>query len=63
MRLIFGDMTKEFNIFNLERQPKDINDHNFEVNFIENLTTEHEKSMEINTEREFDMESEDFNLD
>ena len=35
----------------------------FEVNSIENLTSEHEKSMEIETEAEFDLEAEDFNLD
>ena len=56
-------MTKEVNVFNLGRQPRDINDHTFEVNSIENLTNEHEKSMEIETEAEFDLESEDFNLD
>ena len=56
-------MTKEVYVFNLERQPRDINDQNFEVNSIENLTSEHEKNMEIETETEFDLESEDFNLD
>ena len=35
----------------------------FEVNFIENLTSEHEESMEMDTKSEFDLESEDFNLD
>ena len=35
----------------------------FEVNSIKNLTNEHEESMEIETEAEFDLESEDFNLD
>ena len=63
MRLTFGDMTKEVNIFNLGRQPRDINYQTFEVNSIENLTSEHEKRMEIETEAEFDLESEDFNLD
>ena len=63
MRLTFGDMTKEVNVFNLERQPSDINDQTFEVNSIENLTSEHEESMEIETEVEFDLEAEDFNLD
>ena len=38
----------------------DINDQTFEVNSIENLTSEHEESMEIETEAEFDLESEDF---
>ena len=35
----------------------------FEVNSIENLTNEHEENMEIETNAEFDLESEDFNLD
>ena len=55
-------MTKEVNVFNLERQIRDINDQTFEVNSIENLTSEHEKSMEIETEVEFDLESKNFNL-
>ena len=63
MRLTFGDMTKEVNVFNLGRQPKDVNDQTFEVNSIENLTSEHEKSREMKIEAEFDLESEDFNLD
>jgi len=63
MRLTFGDMTKEVNVFNLGRQPRDINDQTFEVNFIENLISEYEESMEIETEAEFDLEAEDFNLD
>jgi len=63
MRLTFGDMTKEVNVFNLGRQPRDISDQTFVVNSIENLTSEHEKSKETETEGEFDLESEDFNLD
>ena len=63
MRLTFGDMTKEVNVFNLEKQPRDVNDQTFKINSIENLTSEHEESMEIETEVEFDLESEDFNLD
>ena len=54
---------KEVNVFNLGRQPRDINDQTFEVNSIENLSGEHEESIEMNTESEFDLESEDFNLD
>ena len=50
-------MTKEVNVFNLGRQPRDINDQTFEV------TSEHKEIMEIETEEEFDLESEDFNLD
>jgi len=34
MRLTFGDMTKEVNVFNLGKHPYDINDQPFEVNFI-----------------------------
>ena len=56
-------MTKEVNVFNLGRQPRDVNDQTFEVNSIENLMSEHEESMEKETEAEFDLESEDFNLD
>ena len=40
-----------------------MNDQIFEVNSIENLTSEHEESMEIDIESEFDLESEDLNLD
>jgi len=50
-------------VFNLGRQPRDINDQTFEVNSFENLTSEHEESIENETESEFDLESEDFNLD
>ena len=63
MRLTFGDMIKEVNIFNLGRQPRDVNDQTFEVNSIKNLTSEHEESIEMDTQSEFDLESEDFNLD
>ena len=63
MRLTFGDMTKEVNVFNLGRQPRDFNDQTFDVNSIENLTNEHEESMEIETETEFDLKAENFNLD
>ena len=63
MRLTFEDMTKEVNVFNLGRQPRDINDQTFEVNSIENLTSEHEEIMEIEIEAKFDLKSEDFNLD
>ena len=40
-----------------------MNDQTFEVNSIENLTSEHEESMEIDMESKFDLESKDFNLD
>jgi len=61
--MTFGDMVKEVNIFNLERQPRDINDQTFELNTIESLTTELEESIEMDTESEFDLKSEDYNLD
>ena len=41
MRLTFGDMTREVNVFNLGKQPSDVEDQTFEVNLIENLTSEH----------------------
>ena len=56
MRLTFGDMTKEVNIFNLGKQPRDMDDQTFEVNSIKNLTSEHEE-----LKNEFKLE--DFNLD
>ena len=39
MRLTFGDMTREVNVFNLGKQPHDVEDQTFEVNLIENLTS------------------------
>ena len=56
MRLSFGDMTKEVNVFNLGKQPRDLEDQTFKVNYIENLTSEHKE-----LENEFELE--DFNLD
>jgi len=63
MRLTIGDMTKEVNIFNLGKQPQDVDDQTFEVILIENLTSEHSKKIELETECEFELESENFNLD
>jgi len=40
-----------------------MNDQTFEVNSIENLTSEHEEIIEIDTESDFDLKTEDFNLD
>jgi len=34
MRLTFEDMTREVNVFNLEKQPRDVEDQTFEVNLI-----------------------------
>ena len=40
MRLTFGDMTREISVFNLEKQPRDVEDQTFDVNIIENITCE-----------------------
>jgi len=63
MTLTFGDMTQEINVFNLGKQPRDMDDQIFEVNSVENLKSEHEENMEIDMENQFDLKSEDFNLD
>jgi len=63
MRLTFGDMTREVNVFNLEKQPRDVEDQVFEVNLIENLTSEHREELEVETDCDFELESDDFNLD
>ena len=34
MRLTFGDMTREVNVFNMDKQPRKIKDQTFEVNFV-----------------------------
>jgi len=63
MRLTFGDMTKEVNVFPLGKQPRDVEDQSSEVNLIGGLTSEHEKELEYESEHEFNLESDDFNLD
>ena len=63
MRLTFGDMTKEVNVFHLRKQPRDFADQTFDVNLIEGLTSEHEKEPEYKYKHEFELESDDFNLD
>ena len=40
-----------------------MDDQTFEVNPIENMTSEHSEKIELETECEFELESEDFNLD
>jgi len=60
MSLTLGDMTKEVNVFNLG---KHMDDQTFKVNYIENLTSEHGEETELDTECEFELEYEDFNLD
>ena len=47
MRLTFGDMTREVNVFILGKQPCDVEDQTFEVNLIENLTSEHREELEL----------------
>ena len=39
-------MTKEVNVFNLEKQPRKIKDQKFEVNFIENNCEEESEGIE-----------------
>ena len=46
MRLTFGDMTREVNVFNLKKQPRKIRDQTFEVNFIENNCDEESEGIE-----------------
>jgi len=40
-----------------------LDDQTFEVNFIENLTSEHSEELELEADCEIELESEDFNLD
>jgi len=61
--MTFGDMTKEVNVFHLGKQPRELDDQSFEVNLIEGLTSEHEEELEYKSDHEFDLESNDFNLD
>jgi len=63
IRLTFGDMTRKVNIFNLRKQPCNIEDQIFEVNLIENLTSEHREELKLEIDCDFELESEYFNLD
>ena len=63
MCLSFGDMMKEVNVFHLGKQPRDLDDQSFKVNLIEGLTSEHDKEIEYESDGEFELESDDFNLD
>ena len=56
-------MTREVNVFNLRKQPRDVEGQIFDVNLIENLTSEHRKELELETNYDFKLESKDFNLD
>ena len=55
MRLVFGDMTKKVNVFNLGEQPCDMDNQTFEENLIENLTSKHneEIKLEVKCDAEF----------
>ena len=46
MRLTFGDMTREVNVFNLEKIPRKIRNQTFEVNFVENNCDEESEGIE-----------------
>ena len=61
--LTFGDMTKEVNVFNLEKHPHDMNDPPFEVNLIEDLTSEHSEEIKQEAKCDAELESENFKLD
>ena len=63
MRLTFGDMTKEVNVFNLGKHPYDVTDQPFEVNFIENMTSEHNEEITLESKEEDELGSSDLNLD
>ena len=62
MRLTFGDMTKKVNVFNLGKHPYDINDQPFEINLIENMTSEHKEEITLES-KDDELESSDLNLD
>jgi len=47
----------------LRKQPRDVEDQTFEVNLIENLTSEHGEELELETDCDFELKFEDFNLD
>ena len=50
MRLTFGDITREVNVFNLEKQPRDVENQTFQINLIENLTSEYREELELKTD-------------
>ena len=57
------DMTKKVNVFNLEKHPYDMGDSPFEINLIEDLTSEHSKEIKLEAECDDECEYEDFKLD
>jgi len=62
IRLTIKDMIREVNIFNLGKQSRDIEDQIFEVNLIENITSEHREELKLETESEFELEFINFDL-
>ena len=56
-------MTKEVNIFNLCKQPWDLNEQTFEVKLIKNLTSEHHDEIELESKCEFEFETKISNID
>ena len=61
--MTFGDMTKEVNVFNLEKQPHNMDDLPFEINLIEDLTSDHNEEIKLEDECDAELESKDFKLD
>ena len=55
MRLTFGDMTREVNVFNLGKRPRDVEDQTFEVNLIENLTSERRGELKLEPDYDFEL--------
>jgi len=56
-------MTKEVNFFNLREQPCVMDNQPFEVNLVENFTSEHIEEIKLEAECDAELKSEDFSLD
>ena len=50
MRLTFGDITREVNVFNLGKQPRDVENQTFQTNLIENLTSKYREELKLKTD-------------
>ena len=59
---LFLETWLEKSVCNLGKQPRDIKDQMFEVNLIENLTSKHREELGLETDYDFELEFEDFNL-
>ena len=57
MRLISGDMTKKVYVFNLGKHSYDMDDQPFDVNLIENVTSEHREEIELGAKCDTELES------